>query len=209
MPLVRIQDKLVYFAHIPRCAGSAVENYLTARFGPLAFMDRRYFLTPTDERWSQTSPQHIDRSTFSRLFPPSFIDASFAVVRHPAQRLRSIFVRHRDIERNIPADADFDDWITQLPLPGFALDNHTRPMTDFIPEGAVVFALEQGLDPLIAWLDNLSGNTDGPRHVEVVNSHEQKLAVQEREGGEIPPLNAAQVYRLENTYAGDMALGNY
>jgi len=209
VPLVRINEKLVYFAHVPRCAGSAVENYLTTRFGPLALLDRRHALTEQAARWSQTSPQHIDTETLARLLPASFIDASFAVIRHPAERLRSVFVRHRDIERTLPADADFDDWIAQLPLPGFALDNHTRPMGDFIPEGSEIFALEQGLLPLIAWLDALAGDTDGPRHVDIINSHTQKLATQDHAGGDIPQLSPARVSALAEIYAGDMALGNY
>lgn len=158
MPLVRIQDKLVYFAHVPRCAGSAIENYLTARFGPLALLDRRYFLKAKGARWSKTSPQHVDADTLARLLPPTFIDASVAVIRHPVARLRSVFLRHRDIEKNIPSDTDFDDWCTKLPLRGFALDNHTRPMTDFIPKGCKLFRLEDGFEPLIAWLDALAGD---------------------------------------------------
>ena len=28
MPIVRVKNKVLYFAHVPRCAGSAIENYL-------------------------------------------------------------------------------------------------------------------------------------------------------------------------------------
>jgi len=37
MPIFRINDQLHYFAHVPKCGGSAVETYLTRRFGPLGF----------------------------------------------------------------------------------------------------------------------------------------------------------------------------
>ena len=143
------------------------------------------------------------------MLPPTFIDASFAMIRHPVERLRSVFVRHRDIEKNIPSDTEFDDWCTKLPLRGFALDNHTRPMRDFIPKDCKLFCIEDGFDPLITWLDTLAGDEDGPRQVDVVNSHAQKLSLQQSPGGEIPPLKRETISLLANKYAKDMMMGSY
>lgn len=189
MPIVRVKNKVLYFAHVPRCAGSAIENYLRKRFGPIAFLDRRFLSVPQEERWSATSPQHITRDAMERLFPEGFFDASFAVVRDPADRLRSVFLRQRDIEQILPADTDFNTWLSTLPLSGFDLDNHTRPMLDFIPKGCQIFRLEDGLDNVVKWLDDLVGDTDGPRHIERANSHEQKLQQADRASGPIPLLS--------------------
>ena len=54
MPIVRINSKLVYFAHVPKCAGSAVERYLAARFGPLGFLDSTYLKMRKSRRWNNT-----------------------------------------------------------------------------------------------------------------------------------------------------------
>lgn len=92
MPIVRVGDQLVYFAHVPKCAGTSVEEYLAARFGPLAFLDRAYpDRDGRDSAWNRTSPQHIDVATFERLFPADLFAASFTVVRHPANRLLSSY----------------------------------------------------------------------------------------------------------------------
>lgn len=176
MPITRVNDKLIYFAHIPRCAGCGIENYLRKRFGPVAFLDRRFLAVPQEERWTKSSPQHMTRDAMERLFPEAFFDASFAVVRDPADRLRSVFLRQRDIEQTLPADTDFQSWLSTLPLSYFELDNHTRPMLDFLPKGCRIFWLEDGLEPLVAWLDALAGDTNGPRRIETINSHEQKYS---------------------------------
>jgi len=172
-------------------------------------LDRRYFLEAKAARWSKTSPQHIDAAALSRILPPTFLDASFAVIRHPVERMRSVFLRHRDIEKTIPPDTDFDAWCRKLPLRGFALDNHTRPMTDFIPAGCKLFRLEDGLAPLIAWLDGLAGDDSGPREIAMVNSHTQKLAALKRQGGKIPLVCGETVSLLVQKYEKDMMLGSY
>ena len=205
MPILRIADKLVYFAHVPRAAGTSVERYLRARFGPLAFADPQHLSVPEEARWTRSSPQHVDRFALARLFPPGFFDASFALVRHPHDRLHSVFLRQRDIEGTIPADTEFRDWIGQLPLPGFELDNHTRPMLDFIPPGARIFRLEEGLGQIVDWLDALAGNTDGPRAIGVSNSHSERLALLGR-NPETPIAEVDEALRetISERYAEDM-----
>jgi hypothetical protein len=49
MPYVTAAGKLIYFAHVPKAGGSSVENYLAARFGPLAMLDRNWTRYRFDE----------------------------------------------------------------------------------------------------------------------------------------------------------------
>ncbi len=42
-------------------------------------------------------------------------------------------------------------------------------MDEIVPAGAQVFRMEAGFDPFIAWLDELTGDTDGPRALPKVN----------------------------------------
>jgi hypothetical protein len=42
MPIFRVNEKIVFFCHVPKCAGTAVNLYLQARFGKLAFIRDGY-----------------------------------------------------------------------------------------------------------------------------------------------------------------------
>lgn len=170
MPIFKAANKLVYFAHVPKCAGTAVERYLELRFGNLAFLQPRHDEIPPDLRWSRTSPQHVNAASLMRLFPQSFFDASFAVVRHPVDRLVSEYHFRRDRKQQIPPDLGFSDWVKQIPerlaRTPWAYDNHLRPMSDLLPNGTVWFQLEQGLESVVYYLDNLVGERKGPRKIE-------------------------------------------
>lgn len=204
MPLFRLGSALIYFAHVPKCAGTAIERYLEARFGTLAFVDRRYLSQPALERWTVSSPQHVPRAALERLFPEHFFDHSFAIVRHPAYRLRSVFLFQRDIEETIPAELPFSDWLESLPAlrqeTPFALDNHIRPMAELVPEGAHLFRLEQGLAPVQAWLDDLAGGSDDSVQMAEINGYKKRMWREKRmPRGEMPEMTLdifRQVHRL-------------
>lgn len=171
MPIVRIGENLVFFAHIPKCAGSSVENYLRDRFGPLAMLDRDYLSLEARERWTQSSPQHVDWSSLMRLFPANFFADVFAVVRHPVARAFSAYKFQAQVERTVPEGMSFSDWLRAEAKARrddpHRSDNHSRPQVDFLPpedEGPVtIFHLEHGLDGVIPYLDGLAGDQSGPR----------------------------------------------
>lgn len=182
MPIFRIGPKLVYYAHVPKCGGMAVEQYLQARFSPLAFVDSQHHSRPSEVRWSRTSPQHVHLEVLTRLFPEGFFDASFAVVRHPVARLISAYHFQLEIERSIRRDEAFSDWLLMLPERmeenPFVFDNHTRPMAELVPDAAKIFYLEHGLDAIVPWLDDLAGEPTGPRAMRRVN--ERKAGSKEK-----------------------------
>lgn len=180
MPILRCDGRVIHFAHVPKCAGTAIEHYLAAQCGPLAFLDPGFNDRPADLRWSVTSPQHVDAVTLARLFPGDFFDASFAVVRHPVLRLASVYQFQRDIEGRISQGVGFARWLTGLAEAGEALhrryDGHARPMTEFVPEGARVFRLEEGLAPLVAWLRGMLPGRDLPELIPERNVLAARLA---------------------------------
>jgi len=205
VPIARISGLLIYFAHVPKCAGSAVERYLIQRFGPLAMRDPRFTLD--GPRWSKSSPQHIDAQSLDRLFPEGFLDGGFAVVRHPVDRLRSLFLYQRDAEGTIPKDRTMWDWLDALPArmeaEPFYLDNHPRPMDALVPPDCTVFRLEDGLQAVVQWLDEVAGADDGPREIASVNAYVDKV---ERSGGTIGPapvITADCLERISEIYAAD------
>lgn len=173
MPLIRAKGRLIYYAHVPKCAGSAVEDYLTERFGPLAFCDTSFL--KQEHPWTRTSPQHVDRAAFTRLFPPGFVDASFAIVRHPVDRIVSSWHFQLEVEKTVPDEMSFSDWLARLPelwaKTPYIFDNHTKPMDEIVPNTAQVFYLEHGLDAIIPWLDAIIDDQSGPRVIKQINAH--------------------------------------
>lgn len=172
MPFFRMAQKLVYFAHVPKCAGSSVEVYLQRRFGRLAFRDMAHYRDP-GTRWTRTSPQHVTVDDLERLIPPKYFFARSTVVRHPVPRLVSMFKFQRDWEERIDPGTGLTDWLEGVRRAApYEYDNHLRPMTAFIPEDTHVFRLEEGgLDQVIPWLDALQGEAADPREMPVLNTH--------------------------------------
>ena len=164
MPIFQNARKLLYFAHVPKCAGTSIENYLTRRFGPAALLDRR-FVPGRQRNWTSTSPQHVPAAQLERLFPEGFFDAGFAFVRDPLARATSAFHFHQSNRGKIDADLSLADWIRRIP--GFKpdmhdrYDGHFRSQSHIVPQWCRVFRLEDGFDEFIAWLDAWSASTHG------------------------------------------------
>ena len=207
MPIVKISGQLIYFAHVPKCAGTAVEQYLQARFGPLALRDTHHTLHPPATLWPRSSPQHLDLVSLGRLIPPGCCDASFAVVRHPVDRMLSTYHFQSEVQEIIAPDQTLTGWLAALPAlmaaDPFYADNHCRPMGDLVPQGAAVFQLEAGLEPVVDWLDARAGNSDGARAINPVNVRGSRPQYART----LTPrrlATPADVARIEQLYAADM-----
>lgn len=209
MPIIRVGPQLIYFAHVPKCAGSAVEAYLAERFGPVAFRDTRYMSRPAEQNWSRTSPQHIDLVALNRLFPAGFFDHAFTVVRHPVARIVSAWHFMLEVEKVIPQGVGFSDWLADLEdglrERPFAFDNHVRPMAELVPEGAKVFHMEHGLDGLALWFDQVTGTRGLPRAVPQTN---ERGAHAKTAGDKVVP-SAADLELIAQIYAADFSRFGY
>lgn len=154
MPVFRHQGALHYYAHIPKCAGSSIEEHLTARFGPLGLFGSHPLMP--------VSLQHLTWRDIEALFAPGQIASSFAVVRHPVSRFVSSFnMRLAQVDPPFPRELtllDFAQWAAaRLKHNPQILDNHLRPQIDFIGPETRLFRLEDGLDAVIADLDDRFG----------------------------------------------------
>jgi len=209
MPIFRIDHQLVYYAHVPKCGGSSIANYIADRFGALGFYDTGFHNRPETLRWTRSSPQHVDVITLSELIPLEYFAAVFAFVRHPVPRAVSCYHFQAEVEKSIPAGQSFTDWLRGLaagnPDKPFAFDNHTRPMTDIVPEGATVFHLEYGADQLIPWVDALAGQAEGPRAIPPDNVRGQHVHAA---GGKVTP-SAEDMALISEIYSADFKRFNY
>ncbi|WP_137702849.1 sulfotransferase family protein [Marimonas lutisalis] len=210
MPIVRINEKLVFFAHVPKCAGTAVERYLEERFGPLGLHDPAFGRRSPIEAWTLSPPQHIPEPVRRELLPDGLFDALFAIVRHPALRLRSVFLFQREVEKALPPKMGFGKWLATLPrtlaLDPYALHGHLRPMAEIVPESARVFRLEDGLGDVVSWLDGIAGTTDGPREIGQANVLATRVP-----GGDVPDiaLTPAICNRIAELYPQDYTRFGY
>ena len=185
MPLARLGQTLLYFAHIPKTGGTSVETYLRAK-GQVALHHNK------PGEWLKCSPQHMQAALVTAFFPPGFCDHSFTVLRDPVARLKSEY-RHR-IGRAAARGrqiAPFDAWaprVLGLALKNpYVLDNHLRPQAEFVTPQMRLFRLEDGLDPVYDWIDTLSVDpAPAPRdwkrnltHIDVSMSDETEALVRE------------------------------
>ena len=206
MPLFRVNGQLHFFAHVPKCAGTSVEHYLRERFGGLAFYDNFHTQTPTNTRWSNTSPQHIDTESFYKLIPESWIKSSFAIVRHPVKRVVSAYHFQTEVEGKLNENHSIDDWlatwVSTADTNVYKYDNHLRRQSELVPDDAQIFYLEHGLDGVVGYLDALAGNSNGPRSI---------LGDNIRKAGDKPAvqLSDASLALIADYYAADFRRFGY
>ena len=161
MPIIKYKNKVVHFAHVPKCAGTSIERYVRLINGAeLAFVDMHFVSHPPKHGWNTSSPQHIDGGSFGRLFPRSFFDGFFVVVREPLARVISAYKFNRYKEAKIQDGQSLDQFIKEslkenVEKVGW-LDNHFLPQNRFLypKAGYRVFKLERGgLDPVKKYID--------------------------------------------------------
>lgn len=142
MPLYNIKGRTVLFIHIPKNAGTAVEELLAPYL--LGFLNRKF-----DGRFFPCSPQHFHAEILRDAVDLSAIDFSFLISRNPLDRIVS---EYRFRQTHFGEERSFENWVDSVfhhyRKNPFYLDNHIRPQVDFLLDEARVFRLEDGLNNL-------------------------------------------------------------
>ena len=211
MPSLTLADRLIWFAHCPKAGGTSVEQAMVARWGDaVGHLHWGWDLWWQRGGWRvadpPNSPQHLVWEDALRALPRP-PDRVFAVVRDPVARLASEHRWQRRGRRGTRAGRalarlPFAFWLRLMLAVAarnpHAFDNHFRPQVAFMPEGATVFRLEDGLDRAIAWL---SGETGGLGPAEGLPH-----AIPTGRGGTIDPSDAGLIGRV---FAADYARFGY
>jgi hypothetical protein len=175
MPSLSLPDKLIWFAHCPKAGGTSIEQAMVARFGQaVGHVHWGWDLWWRRGGWRvadpPNSPQHlIWQDALAAL--PRAPDTVFAMVREPSARMASEHRWQRRGRRGtragkVLAFLPFSLWLRLMLAVArrnpYAFDNHFRPQSAFVPEGAVIFQLEDGMGPVCDWLDRITGADKGP-----------------------------------------------
>jgi len=159
VPLAHYNGQVIFFAHVPKTGGSSVEEYLIRRFGPLSLIDRNKqrgvrgtgLIVPTT---------HLTAVDLAELIPPD-VAYSFTVVRDPVARLMSEYRYQTNV--SWMSRLGFSTWLRVMLHAARTEprlhENHIRPQNDLVPEGTVVFHLENGFDAMTTQLDKITGSS--------------------------------------------------
>ena len=185
MPSLTLDKKTIWFAHCPKAGGTSVERFMVDTWGSaVGHLFWGWDIWWKAGGWRQAgppcSPQHLIWEDARKLLPDT-PDQVFAIVRDPVARLVSEYRYQRQARRGtifgrILAHLPFSLWLDLvLSLSArnpYAFDNHLRPQSDFIPESARIFYLENGMEAVARWFTEATGaNVSGGCF-----SHELKLA---------------------------------
>ncbi len=211
MPSLTLDNRLIWFAHCPKAGGTSIEQFMVANWG-----DRVGHLHWGWDLWWKrggwrvadppNSPQHLVWADAVHVLP-QIPDQVFAIVRDPAARLSS---EHR-WQRQGRRGTQLGKALARLPFPVWlrlmlavaahnphAFDNHLRPQSDFIPEGAQIFYLEDGLDPVGHWLSEITGNSADVAMAHAIPTKTKKTK-----------LKAPEKARIAQAYSKDYARFGY
>lgn len=152
MPIFRLETKSVLFAHIPKTAGSSIEDLFSELGWQTTELDR-YEGVLSANHLRRCSPQHMHADLLESIYRVEKFDFSFAVVRHPVDRALSEFgfrngqKLHGDVHENEVSTW----WMAQkseLKRNSFHLDNHLRHQHEFVLENMEIYKYEEDLGRL-------------------------------------------------------------
>lgn len=158
MPFLNINDKTVFFCHIPKSGGTSIYRMLESKGYNFSFVNGDWF--SSKNKWSKTSPQHIITKDLEILNINNLIDVSFSLIRNPIQRFASAFT-HNKLGGSIPFYKSMYSFLKELQNADdefhYKYDNHFRPSTDFIFDKTHIFKLENNFEGLDLFLEQISG----------------------------------------------------
>ncbi len=211
MPIIKNRKKLFYYAHVPKCAGTSVEDFLIQTCSNVSFLDRRYLVHESHSYWAKTSPQHIDGESLGCMFAEDFFELQFTLVRNPIKRFVSAFKFNKHFNKfdellNVTID-DYVSLLTDEKLSEIGyMDNHFLPMYKFMIPGfpCHVFRMESDLDDLELWLKRKVANRFTRKRIKHTNSSTELYPVDEDFS-----LSDESVEKLKGLYADDYRIFAY
>lgn len=216
MPLARINGIVLYFAHIPKCGGSSITRYMAAK-GRVALLTPASWgswarCTPQHvhrEVYDRLFPpgfyDHgfvVLRDPKARLISEFKMRAKpvgftwnprnwLVLLRNRLNRRPTYAFRIRRARMSWTVFADFDAWVRMIlrmqRRHEYLNDNHIRPQVEFLHPDHQIFLFEEGLEPVMRWIDTVT-RTDpvgghfherGSRALDLVCSEETEALIRD------------------------------
>ena len=207
MPIYIRNDIKIYHAHIPKCAGSSIENFFIKENFEYAFLDRYFTLKNKKDLWNKSSPQHLLAYQFNDLFYNLKFNFTFAIVRNPIDRFVSAFIfnfQRKHIQNIEDINQFIDSFYQEKKFKNFYLDNHFLPMKYFIENipNIKIYKLENGLINLKKDL------------IEVLKEKDMKINFEKNNirkdiNEKLVTLNTSSISKLNEMYKMDFENFNY
>ncbi|WP_182525555.1 sulfotransferase family 2 domain-containing protein [Nocardioides dongkuii] len=159
MPIFLRDGRAVLFVHVPKTGGTTIERLFT-RSG----WKMRYRATartqPEVFPFLRCSPQHYHAAVLEEMFVPERFETTFLLTRDPVARFRSEYVMRNTRDPRTDA-ASVEQWadraLDRYRDDAYAFDNHLRPQSEFRVRGAEVYRLEDGMEAVVADLNERFG----------------------------------------------------
>lgn len=153
MPLFTRQDASVFYIHVPKTAGTSIEQFFVANGFAAEYLDTGGAKSMNGFR--RCPPQHMHGEQILAILRPSRCGYVFATVREPLARIVSEYRMrargHADFPR-LPAW--LDQSLKRYQEDRYVLENHLRPQVEFLIPGCDVFRQEDGIGPhLVACIE--------------------------------------------------------
>lgn len=160
MPVFRKDDLFVLFVHVPKAGGSAIERAFADAEWTVAYRDPRVRAGGLNDV-RRCSPQHMHASMLETILAPDRFDLVFMTVREPLARFRSEYAMRNPKPADAPTAAVVERWYDEASRAyagnPFVHDNHLRPQSEFVLPNAQVYRLEDGLESMVADLNERFG----------------------------------------------------
>jgi hypothetical protein len=152
MPVFQKENISILFVHIPKAAGTTIENFFRQQEWNVSFFDGGED-KPTINTVSWCSPQHFHAEILTKVFNIRKFSFCFTIVRDPISRIKSeVRWRKQYFNQNLEPEQWIYDALQAYPRNPFVHDNHIRPQSEFLFDGLEVYNLEDGLEPVMAQL---------------------------------------------------------
>ena len=197
MPIFYSKSARVMFYHIPKTGGTSIERFMRQNRVQMAMFSTK--LHGPNQLGFPCSPQHYHAEIIGNLFPDgTFFDFTFAVVRHPVQRLISEY-RMNEGNMKIPFSQWVDISFQKYTENSYHRDNHLRPQAEFVDAQTKIYRFEEGLErPANDALSILAMNLPVRPIAHIRGGKPAELV-----------LTDSVIDKIENFYLQDMETFNY
>lgn len=195
MPLIDYGGRRVVFVHVPKAAGTSVEEWMGG-LAPLHFRSRGI------PACSKVTPQHYTWSDLINFVPPETVDYAFVILRNPFERMASAYKMRWLMAQDghLGEIAPFSSWLEtateRYKTNPHAYDNHLRPQWMFLGQAVRRFRLEDGLKTI---LDRVAAESGLPAPEAV-----PRCLATDAFPGEVE-WDTADIGRMREVYQGDFA----